>query len=68
VLEKVREAIAKAAFNYKNQPMSITLSIGLTDFVTGDDLASAFERADKALYRAKSNGRNRCELLKGTSE
>lgn len=63
VLEKVRDAIANAAFNYKEQPMSITLSVGLTEFKTNDSLESAFERADQALYIAKSNGRNRCELI-----
>nr|WP_324257441.1 GGDEF domain-containing protein [Cellvibrio fontiphilus] len=63
VLDKLREAIAKAAFNYKNQPLSISVSIGLTEFKPGDDLVSAFERADKALYLAKAKGRNRCELL-----
>jgi diguanylate cyclase len=68
VLEKLREAIAKAAFNYKNQPMSISISIGLTEFKAGDDLASAFERADKALYRAKANGRNRCELIRDLAQ
>ncbi|WP_331351920.1 diguanylate cyclase [Cellvibrio sp. UBA7671] len=62
VLEKVRDAIANAAFNYKEQPMSITLSVGLTEFKTNDSLESAFERADQALYTAKSNGRNRCQL------
>lgn len=62
VLEKVRDAIANAAFNYKDQPMSITLSVGLTEFKTNDTLESAFERADQALYTAKSNGRNRCHL------
>lgn len=62
VLEKVREAIASAAFNYKDQPMSISLSIGLTEFKTSDSLDSAFERADQALYLAKSAGRNRCHL------
>lgn len=62
VLEKVRDAIANAAFNYKDQPMSITLSVGLTEFKTNDSLESAFERADQALYIAKSNGRNRCQL------
>ncbi len=62
VLEKVRDAIAHAAFNYKDQPMSITLSVGLTEFKTDDSLESAFERADQALYTAKSNGRNRCQL------
>lgn len=62
VLEKVRDAIANAAFNYKDQPMSITLSVGLTEFKTNDSLESAFERADQALYTAKSSGRNRCQL------
>jgi diguanylate cyclase len=62
VLEKVRDAIANAAFNYKDQPMSITLSVGLTEFKTNDSLESAFERADQALYTAKSSGRNRCHL------
>lgn len=60
-LEKVREAIANAVFNYKEQPMSITISIGLSEFKSGDDLSSAFERADQALYRAKSSGRNCCQ-------
>lgn len=64
VVNKIREAIAKAAFNYKNQSLSISISVGLTEFAAGDDLASAFERADKALYRAKTQGRNRCEVLR----
>ena len=63
VLEKVREAIANAAFNYKEQPISITVSVGLTEFKPNDNLDSAFERADQALYNAKSSGRNRCQLL-----
>lgn len=62
VLEKVRDAIANAAFNYKEQAMSITLSVGLTEFIDKDTLETAFERADQALYTAKSNGRNRCQL------
>ncbi|HSX50000.1 MAG TPA: GGDEF domain-containing protein, partial [Cellvibrio sp.] len=62
VLEKVRSVIASASFNYKEQSMSITLSVGLTEFKTNDDLESAFERADQALYSAKSSGRNRCQL------
>ncbi|WP_331344949.1 GGDEF domain-containing protein [Cellvibrio sp. UBA7661] len=63
VLEKIREAIASAAFNYKDQPMSITLSVGVTEFKTGDMLDMAFDRADQALYTAKSLGRNRCQLV-----
>jgi len=62
VLEKVRDAIANTAFNYKDQPISITLSVGLTEFKTNDSLETAFERADQALYTVKATGRNRCHL------
>lgn len=58
VLDTIRAAIANASFNYKEQPISITLSIGVTEFKTGDDLDVAFARADEALYAAKSGGRN----------
>lgn len=58
VLDKIRAAIANAAFNYKEQPLVITLSIGATEFKQGDDLETAFARADEALYAAKSGGRN----------
>lgn len=64
VLEKVRDAIANASFNYKDQPMSITLSVGVTEFKNNDVLETAFERADQALYTAKSTGRNRCHLAR----
>lgn len=58
VLEKIRASIAGAAFNYKEEPLSITLSIGITEFNADDDIESAFARADNALYQAKSSGRN----------
>lgn len=58
VLDAIRAAIANAAFNYKERPIEITLSIGVTEFKAGDDLNTAFVRADEALYAAKSSGRN----------
>lgn len=58
VLDTIRAAIANASFNYKEQPISITLSVGVTEFKTDDDLEIAFARADQALYAAKSGGRN----------
>lgn len=63
VLEKIRSAIAGTAFNYKNEPMPITLSIGIAQFIEGDRIETALARADAALYSAKSNGRNRCQIL-----
>ena len=38
---------------------SIELSAGLAEFVEGDTMESLMERADRALYNAKAQGRNR---------
>lgn len=37
----------------------ITISVGFTDVRAGDTPAAAFERADRAVYQAKQDGRNR---------
>lgn len=63
VLEKIRSSIAATEFNYKNEPMPITLSIGITQFIEGDRTETAMGRADVALYQAKNAGRNRCQIL-----
>ncbi len=40
------------------QVKRITVSVGFTEVKQGDSPSSAFERADKAVYYAKSHGRN----------
>ena len=45
----------------------MTLSAGIASLAPGEDQSQLFERADEALYRAKSEGRNRA-LLSETSE
>lgn len=45
----------------------MTLSAGIASLGPGEDQSQLFERADEALYRAKSEGRNRA-LLSETSE
>ncbi|MDT8439215.1 MAG: GGDEF domain-containing protein [Wenzhouxiangellaceae bacterium] len=44
-----------------NGAAAITISIGVSARGPGDTLQSLVERADRALYRAKHLGRNRCE-------
>jgi diguanylate cyclase len=59
---KIRKIIEKTAFNSNGDKISITLSCGVAQF-DGDDTGKlAFERADKALYNAKNNGRNQCVI------
>ncbi len=60
VLDKVRAVIGKTPFKFKGSPVNITISFGLASFSAEDSVESVFERADKALYQAKDEGRNRC--------
>jgi diguanylate cyclase len=61
-VETLREAIAQCPFHFKDQRVGVTMSFGVTELRDGDTAERAFERADQALYLAKNNGRNRCEL------
>ncbi|MGB5324333.1 MAG: GGDEF domain-containing protein [Pseudomonadales bacterium] len=60
-VEKVRAAIARSPFNFRQQPVPISSSFGVAEFAGKDTPELVFERADKALYRAKHAGRNRFE-------
>ena len=59
LLETLRGAIEACPFHFRGEPVTITLSAGLTAFAAGESAEVAFERADQALYRAKREGRNR---------
>ncbi|MDH5325521.1 MAG: diguanylate cyclase [Gammaproteobacteria bacterium] len=60
---KLRTAVQSCEFHYQSQRVQITISCGLTEFEGDDTIETAFQRADKALYQAKQNGRNRCEAI-----
>lgn len=57
--ERIRSGIEASLFDTSAGPRSVTISIGCTVCHTGDDRHTLFNRADKALYQAKKNGRNR---------
>ncbi|WP_045856490.1 GGDEF domain-containing protein [Teredinibacter purpureus] len=61
-LDKIRKVVSKAAFRFKDRPVNMTISFGITAFISDDSVESAFERADKALYTAKNSGRNCCVI------
>jgi diguanylate cyclase len=60
VAEKLRAAIEATAFRHHGEPVQVTLSVGLTEFRDGDTPTTVYERADRAMYQAKQQGRNRC--------
>jgi diguanylate cyclase len=57
---KIRTGIQGIAFHFREKPVTVTASCGITTFRMGDQPETAFERADSALYEAKDSGRNRC--------
>ncbi len=63
VLERVRERIAERPIVLADgQNLAVTISFGLTLLSPRRPLEELIERADKALYTAKQNGRNRVEV------
>jgi len=57
--ERIRKAIESTKFTYKETRIWVTISMGITEYIKGQDLTQFFDRADQALYRAKKSGRNR---------
>lgn len=60
VAETLRKSIERCSFQYAEETVSITISCGLAQVKGKDTLDTVFKRADKALYKAKETGRNRC--------
>ncbi|WP_438985509.1 diguanylate cyclase [Aequoribacter sp.] len=59
IAERYRTLVEQHIFLSRfNQAIAVTMSVGIADVVEAD-LGDAFDRADAALYRAKSSGRNR---------
>ncbi len=58
--ERVREHLGACVFATEKGELQVTCSLGVATFPDcGKDPASLFEAADKALYVAKNDGRNR---------
>jgi diguanylate cyclase len=61
LLESLRASIEACPFHFKGEPVTITVSIGMSAFRPGEHGDQVLKRADQALYRAKNAGRNRVE-------
>jgi diguanylate cyclase len=61
LLDALRAAVELCPFHFKGEPVTVTVSMGVTAFRAGERSDVALKRADQALYRAKENGRNRIE-------
>ncbi len=56
--DRVRDFIGGTPVYVEGQALNITTSAGVAEVMPGEKLRDVFKRADEALYRAKTNGRN----------
>jgi len=58
-LERLRELVQQHKVSVAGVELSVTFSAGLTEHKRDETLAQTLERADRLLYEAKKQGRNR---------
>lgn len=60
VADRIRALVMTTPVNLDNdKQIQVTISIGMSESHEGETIEDLIERADQALYQAKSNGRNR---------
>ncbi|MCL7745016.1 diguanylate cyclase [Guyparkeria hydrothermalis] len=62
VVDRIRGKLARTKLRSRERELTVTVSCGLTELQIGEEMETAFARADDALYQAKEQGRNRCVL------
>lgn len=63
--ERIRKAIAAMPIVIDDLEISVTVSMGVSTLEAGDSAATLLNRADAALYDAKTAGRNRVMIQTG---
>ncbi len=60
-VEKTKIDISKVNSDVTEKNIGVTISLGVAEYSPDDDENTLLQKADKALYKAKENGRNRVE-------
>lgn len=61
--ERIRKQVEELCFQAKNKAIHVTMSLGITGLTATDGQDTLFRRADRALYKAKADGKNRVYSL-----
>ncbi len=59
VAEQLREGIEHLKIPFKGERLTVTASLGITEYNNEKDLSELINKADKAMYNAKQKGKNR---------
>ena len=62
ILDRIRDGFPAAVLEHSGLELPCTFSAGVTEALPDDDRSSILRRADRALYAAKDEGRNRTRI------
>lgn len=57
--ERLRKAVQSLSIKHADEKFNLTVSMGVTQYCVNESLEMMMERSDKALYEAKTSGRNK---------
>jgi diguanylate cyclase (GGDEF)-like protein len=64
VAQRIRAALEAEPFTPKDgEVVTVTISIGVTEYHPKEELSTFIQRADEAMYRSKRSGRNKVSML-----
>lgn len=58
-VERLRTRAAALTVLHEGTPLGFTLSAGVVEHLAGESVVDSIARADRALYQAKQQGRNK---------
>lgn len=59
LFEKIREKVQQTKYNYNGVNLSITFTCGVSEIAEDENIDSCIVRADAALYKGKTSGKNK---------
>jgi diguanylate cyclase len=57
--ERIRKAVEAHCFHFGGTDLRVTISVGVAQLQSGEEIAALIQRSDAALYASKETGRNR---------
>ena len=63
VAERMRALVTQSRLNHDSENITVSVSVGATLVLPGDDADSLVKRADEGMYRSKAGGRNQVTLI-----
>lgn len=62
IAERIKQAITSDEININGSNISLTITMGISEYRDGESIDACITRADEALYRGKKNGKDRVEI------